>query len=133
MDLIYLDFSIAFNKVDQGILLTKMKSLGIDGLTGRWVARFPENRTQAVKIDYQRSNCKPVISGIPQETGIDHSIEAIQRALQKRVSGSEDLTYSQRLSKYNLLSLKWQQEFSYIMWLLGIINQTNKHFFLLGL
>ena len=36
--------------------------------------------------------------------------------------------HPQRLSKYNLMSFKQQQEFSHIMRVLGIINHTNKHF-----
>ena len=67
-DMIYLDFAKAFNKVDHAILRMKLRNLGIDGLTGRWLSRFLENRHQAVKVGNQRCHWKPIIPGIPQGT-----------------------------------------------------------------
>ena len=42
VDMIYLDFSKAFDKVDHGVLLHKLKDLGITGKLGIW---FLTNRT----------------------------------------------------------------------------------------
>ena len=67
-DMVYLDFAKAFDKIDHSILKIKLRSLGIDGLTGRWLAQFLENRSQAVKVTNQRSCWKPITSGIPQGT-----------------------------------------------------------------
>ena len=58
-DMTYLDFAKAFDKIDHFILKIKLRSLGIDGLTGRWLAHFLEDRSQAVKVTNQRSNWKP--------------------------------------------------------------------------
>ena len=55
-DKTYLDFAKAFDKIDHLILKIKLRSLGIDGLTGRWLAQFLEDRRQAVKVANQRSN-----------------------------------------------------------------------------
>ena len=66
VDVIYLDFAKAFDKVDLGVTLRKLKSLGIRGQLGRWLVSFLLNRQQTVVVDGQRSHPHPVISGIPQ-------------------------------------------------------------------
>ena len=45
IDMIYLDFSKAFDKVDFGILFHKMKDMGITGKLGKWFYHFLDNRT----------------------------------------------------------------------------------------
>ena len=40
LDSIYLDFSKAYDKVDHGILLHKLKAMGISGKVGRWIMVF---------------------------------------------------------------------------------------------
>ena len=40
LDTIYIDFGKAFDKCDHGILLAKLKALGIKGKTGRWIFSF---------------------------------------------------------------------------------------------
>ena len=45
-DSIYLDFSKAFDKVDHGILLHKMKQIGIAGKIALWISNFLLNREQ---------------------------------------------------------------------------------------
>ena len=66
VDVVYLDFSKAFDKVDIGITLRKLKSLGIGGKIGKWLCSFLLNRSQAVMVDGILSSPKPVISGVPQ-------------------------------------------------------------------
>ena len=67
-DVVYLDFSKAFDKVDQGILLSKLKSIGITGSLFNWVRAFLLDRRQAVAVEGQMSCWSPVISGVPQGT-----------------------------------------------------------------
>ena len=43
MDVIYLDFAKAFDKLDHGITLKKLEFLGIKGLLGRWITTFLTN------------------------------------------------------------------------------------------
>ena len=50
IDMIYLDFSKAFDKVDFGILFHKMKDIGITGKLGIWFYHFLVNRTQFVRL-----------------------------------------------------------------------------------
>ena len=66
VDVIYLDFAKAFDKVDHGITLKKLASLGIGGQLGRWLHAFLTNRTQSVIVERRKSKPKPVLSGVPQ-------------------------------------------------------------------
>ena len=66
VDVIYLDFAKAFDKLDHAVTLNKLKFLGIDGPLGRWIKTFLTKRTQSVVIDGQESSPRPVISGVPQ-------------------------------------------------------------------
>ena len=71
VDLLYLDFSKAFDKVDHGVvLLHKLKDLGITGKLGIWFFQFLNNRTQYVRIPGGISK-DPVLSGVPQGTVLD--------------------------------------------------------------
>ena len=67
-DSIYLDFSKAFDKVDHGILLHKMKQIGIDGKIALWISNFLSNREQQVVVNGTRSKPSIVKSGVPQGT-----------------------------------------------------------------
>ena len=66
VDVIYLDFAKAFDKVDHGITLRKLKLLGIQGQLGRWLLSFLTNRVQSVVVNGRKSMPQPVISGVPQ-------------------------------------------------------------------
>ena len=70
VDCIYLDFSKAFDKVETGVLLHKLRDAKILGKTGRWLAAFLDlsQRQQAVAVDGAISDLSPVISGVPQGT-----------------------------------------------------------------
>ena len=68
VDVIYLDFAKAFDKVDHGILLQKLQELGIGHLLLRWIRNFLFNRTQCVAIEGVESQPIDVISGVPQGT-----------------------------------------------------------------
>ena len=88
VDMIYLDFSKAFDKVDHGVLLHKRRDLGITGKLGIyiyiclfhthmvycyilptiWFFQFLTNRTHYVRIPGGISKDSPVLSGIPQGT-----------------------------------------------------------------
>ena len=66
VDVVYLDFAKAFDKVDHGITLRKLKLLGIKGQLGRWICSFLTNRVQSVLVEGKKSKPKPVTSGVPQ-------------------------------------------------------------------
>ncbi|MCG7865188.1 MAG: hypothetical protein JAY74_02330 [Candidatus Thiodiazotropha taylori] len=65
-DLVLLDFSKAFDKVNHLKLLYKLSCFGIKGNTLKWIQSFLLGRTQTVVLDGEFSNEVPVTSGVPQ-------------------------------------------------------------------
>ena len=68
VDMVYLDFSKAFNKVDHGIILHKLKALGITGKLGVWFYNFLTHRTHCVRLPGAVSQDHQVLSRVPQGT-----------------------------------------------------------------
>ena len=68
VDMIYLDFSKAFDKLHHGILLHKLRDLGITGRLELWFFHFLNNRQHYVRIPGGISQPHPVLSGVPQGT-----------------------------------------------------------------
>ncbi len=66
MDVIYLDFCKAFDKVPHQRLLLKLKSYGITGNLYNWIQDFLIGRTQRVVLNGKMSEWRNVNSGIPQ-------------------------------------------------------------------
>ena len=66
VDIIYLDFSKAFDKVPHDLLINKLAKSGLDGTTIRWIHSWLQNRTQRVLINGTFSNWGEVMSGVPQ-------------------------------------------------------------------
>ena len=66
VDIIYLDFAKAFDKVDLALLLRKVCALGIKGVLGQWLTSFLTGRSQAVRVGEGLSSWAEVISGVPQ-------------------------------------------------------------------
>ena len=64
--MLYLDFSKAFDKCDFGILLQNMKTLGIKGKLGKWIHKLLTNRAQIVVVKGSKSQSSKVVSGVPQ-------------------------------------------------------------------
>ena len=68
VDMIYLDFSKVFDKVDHGIFLHTLKDLGITGRLELWFFHFLNNRQHYVRMPGGISQPHPVLSGVPQGT-----------------------------------------------------------------
>ena len=66
VDVIYLDFAKAFDKVDFCVTLEKLESLGIRGKVGKWIRSFLMNREQSVVVEGISSLPTRVKSGVPQ-------------------------------------------------------------------
>ena len=59
---------MVFDIVDHGVLLHKIRALGISGKLGVWLAKFLFNRYQAVACDGHISEKSLVTSGVLQGT-----------------------------------------------------------------
>ena len=65
-DLILLDFSNAFNKINHLKLLYKLSCFGVKGNTVNWIQSFLIGRTQTVVLGGESSEEVKVTSGVPQ-------------------------------------------------------------------
>ncbi|CAM5108974.1 unnamed protein product [Natator depressus] len=68
VDVLFLDFSKAFDTVSHSILATKLKKYGQDKWTIRWIESWLDCRAQRVVIHGSMSSWQPVSSGVPQES-----------------------------------------------------------------
>jgi hypothetical protein len=68
VDVVYLDFSRAFDSVSHPKLLAVLQKIGIQGNLFNWLREFLSNRTQRVVINGKLSNVGTVTSGIGQGT-----------------------------------------------------------------
>ena len=92
VDVIYLDYAKAFDKVDHDILLAKARKYGIRGKLLTWLTEFLKNRLQTVVVEGTKSSFEVVVSGVPQGTVlgpilfilyIDDQLESLETALGK--------------------------------------------------
>ena len=66
VDVIYLDFQKAFDKVPHNRLLDKVRAHGVSGNIHRWLQDWLSGRKQRVVINGSSSGWRDVISGVPQ-------------------------------------------------------------------
>ena len=66
VDIIYLDYEKAFDKVPHQRLLRQLTKFGIRGNVLQWIGDYLHERTQRVRINGSFSNTAPVLSGVPQ-------------------------------------------------------------------
>ena len=66
-DVVYFDFSKAFDSVNHDLLLQKLKlRYKIDGRLLKFIGNYLSGREQCVVIGNSKSSIKPVLSGVPQ-------------------------------------------------------------------
>ena len=68
VDVVYLDFAKAFDKVDHHILMKKLHQYGIRGKIHTWINNFIYHRLQQVLVENKLSRKEKVVSGVPQGT-----------------------------------------------------------------
>jgi hypothetical protein len=66
LDILFLDFAKAFDKVPHKRLLLKLAGYGIQGKLLNWIRAFLANRRQRVVLGEQSSDWSEVKSGVPQ-------------------------------------------------------------------
>ncbi|CAM4602077.1 unnamed protein product [Lepidochelys olivacea] len=66
VDMLFLDFSKAFDTVSHSILASKLKKYGLDEWMIRWIENWLDCRAHQVAINGSMSSWQPVSSGVPQ-------------------------------------------------------------------
>ena len=66
VDVVLFDFSKAFDVVNHGILLEKLRCIGVGGCVLNWIAAFLSDREMYVAVDGAHSQRRRVVSGVPQ-------------------------------------------------------------------
>ena len=66
MDVIYLDFANAFDKVHHKILLSKIRNRGIEGKISIWLYHFLKGRHRVIVANKTMCERSSVASGVPQ-------------------------------------------------------------------
>ena len=131
VDIVYLDFQKAFDKVPHQRLLAKLKSHGIGGSVLLWIRNWLKDRKQRVGLNGQFSQWRKVNSGVPQgsvlgpllfdifindlESGITSEVIkfADDTKLFKVVKTQEDCGKLQEdLDKLEDWASKWQMKFN---------------------
>ena len=115
VDVIYLDYAKAFDKVDHEILLRKIARLGIKGKLYDWIKNFlTDRRHQTVLVNGKQSFLAKVLSGVPQGSVLGPLLfliyinDLVGRVKKSKVSSfADDTKISRTISKEeDVLSLQ---------------------------
>jgi len=68
VDVVYLDFSKAFDTVPHSNLLEKLAAHGLDGCTHCWIKKWLNGQVQRVVMNEVKSSRRPVTSGVPHSS-----------------------------------------------------------------
>ena len=131
VDLVYLDFAKAFDKVPFERLFRKLESHGVGGQALQWIKQWLSNRRQRVTINNMFSQWGEVTSGVPQgsvlgpvlflvyindiDLGLLSKLSkfADDSKLCKNVQNDNDReALQQDLDKLDQWSQKWQMQFN---------------------
>ena len=146
VDVIYLDFAKAFDKVPHIRLLTKIKSHGIAGKILTWIESWLKHRKQRVLLNGHFSEWGEVLSGVPQgsvlgpllflifindlETDILSKLckFADDTKLGRAVGNEEEVNILRReLNKLHTWAQDWQMAFNVDKCMVMHFGSQNKH------
>jgi hypothetical protein len=147
LDLVYLDFQKAFDKVPHERLMAKIESHGIRGNYSRWIRNWLTGRSQRVAIDEKYSDWTNVTSGVPQGSvlgpllfiiyinDLDHGIiskinkfaddtKLCHRAFTER----DRITIQEDINRLLQWSETWQMSFNVEKCSVMHVGKNNQHF-----
>ncbi|CAM4578709.1 unnamed protein product [Lepidochelys olivacea] len=124
VDVVYLDFSKAFDTVSHDLFINKLRKYNLDGATIRWMHNWLENHSQRVVIIGSQSYWKGIMSGIPQGLVLgpvlfnifmndldstlikfadDTKLGVVASALEDRIKIQNDLDKLEKWSEVNMM------------------------------
>ena len=111
VDVIYLDFQKAFDKVPHQRLILKLKSHGVGSSIINWIEQRLTDRRQGVLVDREVSSWKSVLSGVPQGSVLGPILFSVYtNDLEEVVTGSilkfaDDTTLFRKTKKLRKLEI----------------------------
>ena len=96
-DVISFDFNQAFNKINYGLLCTKLKLAGIDGCYLYWMVDYLSNRKQFISYKGACSALHLVTSGVVQDLAIEPSFFTLFINLCKAIKNSKSFLFAENL------------------------------------
>ena len=70
VDVVYFDFSKAFDRVSHRMLLNKLEKLGFHSTIVSWIREYLRKRTFAVRVNSSFSSSREITSGVPQGSAL---------------------------------------------------------------
>ena len=145
-DIVFLDFSKAFDRVPHRRLLSKVKAHGIDGKVLEWIKGWLTGREQRVQINGKKSEWGNVTSGVPQgsvlgpllfviyindlEIGVSSDVSkfADDTKIGRQVKNMEDARKLQEdLNRLYNWSQKWDMQFNVSKCSVMSVGKGNMH------
>ena len=152
MDIVFLDFSKAFDKVPHARLLSKVRAHGIVDSVADWIEEWLRGRKQRVVLNGKESDWADVLSGVPQGSvlgpilfliyinDIDDAIDCVGTLIKKfaddtKVASIVDTEEQRKLLQEQLDALSrwaeiWQMSFNVdkcVVMHLGNSNSEHKY------
>lgn len=104
VDIVYLDFSKAFDRVPKKRLLSKLDHFGVRGALLDWISAFLSDRHYMVEVGGSRSEEREVLSGVPQGSVLGPILFNIFTADLRYVVSSGFSLYADDTKVYSLSS-----------------------------
>jgi hypothetical protein len=89
IDVVYFDFSKAFDTIPHDKLIDKLSLVGISGSLLSWIKNFLINRTFTVKVNDHSSLEKSILSGVSQGSVFARCFKYVQNSISHTLNASK--------------------------------------------